>query len=166
VLVCPIRPKLKRAPGTKRRVRSPARESGYGRSWMDVWTYSLRPSVDSVRLSRRLIRGALATFDIDFIEDAAILTDELVANAIIHGEPPIGLNVRTDEETLSVAVTDGGAGTAEPRPLDPSAERGRGLTIVDKLSDAWGVTDLPQGKCVWFELKLKRVMSEVRHGLC
>jgi anti-sigma regulatory factor (Ser/Thr protein kinase) len=133
---------------------------------MDMWTYSLRPSVESVRFSRRVIRGALTTFATDLIEDAAILTDELVANAIVHGEPPIGLKVRTDENVLCVAVTDGGAGTADPQPIDPSAESGRGLTIVDKLSDAWGVSQLPEGKCVWFELRLKRVDGPVRPEHC
>jgi anti-sigma regulatory factor (Ser/Thr protein kinase) len=119
-------------------------------------TFSLRPSVESVRFSRQVIRGALATFDTDFVEAAAVLTDELVANAVSHGSPPIVLEVKSDEERLTVAVTDAGPGTPVPQPTGPRAECGRGLVIVSKLSDTWGVSDLPKGKCVWFELKVKR----------
>jgi anti-sigma regulatory factor (Ser/Thr protein kinase) len=122
--------------------------------------FSLRPSVVSVRFSRQVIRGLLATFGSDFIETAAILTDELVANAISHGEPPIVLDVKSDEQRFMVGVTDGGPGAPVHTVADPMAESGRGLTIVDRLADTWGVRDLPQGKCVWFELEIKGTANQ------
>jgi hypothetical protein len=33
------------------------------------------------------------------------------------------------------------------------ANRGRGLVLVDRLADEWGVAGLPQGKHVWFRLR-------------
>ena len=108
-----------------------------------------------MRFSRQVIRGLLAPFGSDFVEAAVILTDELVANAIRHGQPPIVLDVKGNEQRLTVAVTDGGGGRPVQTVVDPLAESGRGLTIVDQLADDWGVRDLPQGKCVWFELEIK-----------
>ncbi len=117
-------------------------------------TFSLAPDVESVRFSRQIVRGALSDLTTDFVEMAAVITDELVANAVIHGEPPIVLDVKRDDQRLTVAVSDCGPGTPVPQRADPTADRGRGLVIVSKLSNTWGVSDLPGGKCVWFELKM------------
>jgi anti-sigma regulatory factor (Ser/Thr protein kinase) len=136
-----------------------ANQAGYGHPPMYDCTFSLMPTVESVRFSRKIVRGALARFDTDFVEAAAILTDELVANAIRHGEPPIVLDVKSDEDRLTVSVTDGGPGAPIPVIADPDAESGRGLMVIEKLSDTWGVSDLPKGKCVWFELAIKKPIS-------
>jgi hypothetical protein len=37
------------------------------------------------------------------------------------------------------------------RELDVS---GRGLFLVDKLADRWGVDLLPRGKTTWFEMRV------------
>jgi hypothetical protein len=37
------------------------------------------------------------------------------------------------------------------RDLDIS---GRGLFLIDKLADRWGVDLLPRGKTAWFELRV------------
>jgi hypothetical protein len=38
-----------------------------------------------------------------------------------------------------------------PRPQDPDDddEHGRGLRIVETLSDEWGMRETDRGKCVW-----------------
>ena len=43
---------------------------------------------------------------------------------------------------------------AAPRVVgfDPDALSGRGLALVDAVSDRWGVEDVERGKSVWFEL--------------
>ena len=40
-------------------------------------------------------------------------------------------------------------GSAQPAPEEAS---GRGLALVDTLSNAWGVEPVESGKAVWFEL--------------
>ncbi len=37
---------------------------------------------------------------------------------------------------------------------DPDALDGRGLALVDALSEQWGVEDRPLGKAVWFDVAL------------
>jgi anti-sigma regulatory factor (Ser/Thr protein kinase) len=65
------------------------------------------------------------------------------------GEPPAGA------EPPPAAGTGNGYRPRGPRPEGdpPSLTAGRGLIIVDQLSDAWGVRPLESGgKAVWFRL--------------
>ncbi|PYC80581.1 ATP-binding protein [Streptomyces tateyamensis] len=58
---------------------------------------------------------------------------------------------------LTLEVTDGGAST-RPLPASPSltARGGRGLSIVGKLAQAWGVRDAPGEVTVWAALAADR----------
>lgn len=94
----------------------------------------------------------LTSIDAERVELAAVLTGEVVANAIKHGEPPIVLAVGGDEEEVKVTVTDCGDELPVLRTPDLAAQDGRGLRIVDVLSDGWGVDRLPHGKRIWFRL--------------
>jgi anti-sigma regulatory factor (Ser/Thr protein kinase) len=76
-----------------------------------------------------------------------------VANAVVHGRPPIKLAINRDGHAVNVAVTDSGPGMPVLRPVTYTAENGRGLVIVDVLSDQWGVDRLPGQKRVWFRIE-------------
>lgn len=39
-------------------------------------------------------------------------------------------------------------------PVQETDISGRGLFLVDKLSDRWGVDLLPRGKTTWFEMRV------------
>ncbi len=119
---------------------------------MVSWKLTLEPTAQSVRLGRDLVHRVLAGSDEDCMQTATILTDELVANAVTHGQPPIRLAIDHDARGVTVAVTDYGPGTPVPQSAARIAESGRGLTIVDVLSDDWGVDALPDGKRVWFRM--------------
>ena len=72
------------------------------------------------------------------------MLSELVANAIRHASPlesgRISVSWRVDDRGITIEVTDGG-GVTEPARLQPSllSTRGRGLSIVERLSRDWGV---------------------------
>lgn len=123
---------------------------------MVSWELALEPSVQSVKRGRDLVRRALREIDGSCVDTAVVLTDELVANAVLHGLPPIELAIHQDHRWVSVSVSDAGPGLPTLRPARRSAEHGRGLVIVDVLADQWGVEALPTGKRVWFRMKTAR----------
>jgi anti-sigma regulatory factor (Ser/Thr protein kinase) len=87
---------------------------------------------------------------------AALLTSELVANAIRHeaGET-VKLFVTCSCGHLRVYVHD--TSRSWPVPLDApvDAEAGRGLMLVASLSTDWGYYRTPAGKAVYFTLALE-----------
>ena len=110
----------------------------------------------SAGIARERLRASLGDWGRpERVEDAMLLVTELIANAVIHGEPEIRLDVDVDDTTgvLLVRITDGSP-VMPSLPADGGS--GRGLGIVETLSDRWGVDPLPEGrdgKVVWFELK-------------
>ena len=89
------------------------------------------------------------------LEDALLLTSELVTNGVQH--PPEGndfllLEVSVDTRLLRVVVTDGGSDRIRPR--SPDADGGWGLTIVMETASRWGVGTENGRNTAWFELDL------------
>ena len=89
------------------------------------------------------------------LEDALLLTSELVTNGVQH--PPAGndfllLEVSVDTRVLRVVVTDGGSDRIRPRSPDPDG--GWGLTIVMETASRWGVGTEQGRNTTWFELDL------------
>lgn len=102
--------------------------------------------------SNRTARGLLTTYlrgtplGTALSQDAAIVLGELVANSLDHGRPDDadGLEVtwRVSGDRLQLSVCDGG-GDTRPRLVaaGPWATRGRGLAMVQALSESWWVDD-------------------------
>jgi anti-sigma regulatory factor (Ser/Thr protein kinase) len=94
----------------------------------------------------------------EVIFEAQLLVSELVGNAVRHGLPPVEVAVFCrGADAMEVRVRDTGtrrgpAAIPDPEPPGEDAESGRGLMIVDLLSDAWGAVDEPDGTTVWFRL--------------
>ena len=85
-----------------------------------------------------------------------LLTSELLANAVLHGPQDgiVGVRLQTSDTMLRVTVTDRNPTppvVLHPDPIEPS---GRGMAIVEALSNRWGVDLGSGGKAVWFELEL------------
>lgn len=116
----------------------------------------LPSDVDAPSAARRFVGELAQDLPSDLADDAELLVSELVANAVQHGRPDITLRVSLDPPLIGVSVQDDGEAvpkTAVGRP-HPTAESGRGLCLVDRVSSTWGVTpnDPPPGKTVWFHI--------------
>lgn len=85
-----------------------------------------------------------------------LLVTEVVTNAVRHGAVRDTLTLTLTASPDDVVVAVGDDNPAPPRVLDPPPEAlgGRGMQLVDRLADAWGVDDRPSGKAVWFRLRL------------
>ncbi|WP_432537259.1 ATP-binding protein [Kineococcus arenarius] len=87
------------------------------------------------------------------LDEAQLLVSELVTNAVRHGGPPVRVRVHCDGTAgLQVSVSDGDPRPPVRRDAAPEAEGGRGVALVDILSDRWGVDRVDSGKTVWFVL--------------
>jgi hypothetical protein len=104
--------------------------------------------------ARGRVRAAICTWDVRVDVDVAVLlTSELVTNAISQdaGEP-VMLAIACSKDELRVDVHDGSHSVPMPVNAAVDAEAGRGLVLVDSLSDEWGWYHTPSGKAVYFRL--------------
>ncbi|MFE7772542.1 ATP-binding protein [Streptomyces sp. NPDC057445] len=113
----------------------------------------------SARHLRRILRMFLVRWDLAELTDPAELAlTELVANVVRHvpGRRCTTLILRRPEG-LRVEVADGCARPVRPvrGGEDALAEGGRGLLLVETVTDRWGTVELPTGKTVWFECDAK-----------
>jgi PAS domain S-box-containing protein len=105
--------------------------------------------------ARHMIRAAVRAWGAaDRADEIELTADELITNALMHteGAAIVTLRVLTgSDRRLRVEVED--SSSALPRRRDPgdSDVTGRGLLLVELLSDMWGVEARGGGKCVWSE---------------
>lgn len=96
----------------------------------------------SVPLIRRLVRRIAEAWGLDvlIIDDAELVTSELVTNAVRHAPcPEIGFTATYGEELLLIQVHDGSANPPILRHRSAGdAESGRGLGLVHSLTRDWG----------------------------
>lgn len=132
----------------------PARSSGSRRR--ATVTAPLAPTVGAAAAARGVVRDLLrGAGHTDLVEVACLLTSELVANAVTHSGAPVELVVDLDELRLVVEVVDGTGDLPEPCDARPHDEHGRGLAMVSSLADEWGVEPTPEGKSVWFSIRVR-----------
>jgi serine/threonine-protein kinase RsbW len=108
----------------------------------------------SVTRARRFVTDALADVAPTTRETAEILVSEVATNCVRHTSSDFSVRIETTGPRIRVDVSDQGTGTPKLRSPSASEPSGRGLRIVDLLSDRWGVLSSPSaaGKTVWFEI--------------
>jgi anti-sigma regulatory factor (Ser/Thr protein kinase) len=91
------------------------------------------------------------------LDDLLLVVSELVTNAVVHAATSVRLVIRSDGRRVVTEVYDGdprrpvvATGSAREMPVG-----GRGLLLVDKLSERWGCDAAGAGKRVWAELSTR-----------
>ena len=103
--------------------------------------------------ARRLLRGALERSGAEDLTDAATLAlSELVTNAFVHVGGEVVVKISATADAVRAEVEDGAAHLPSRRSHAATAGTGRGLQLVEELSDRWGATVRAGGKVVWFEI--------------
>lgn len=118
----------------------------------------LAPDPRSPAEARRLVRAALAgTMASDALDQVLLAVSELATNAVEHAATAFEVRVIVLDGVVRVEIADGSdvqpVGGADP---GPSAVTGRGLLLVGRIADRWGVEPERGGKVVWFERALER----------
>ncbi|WP_411107288.1 ATP-binding protein [Streptomyces sp. cmx-4-9] len=121
--------------------------------------YSPRDTAPS--RARRDVTLCLHTWGLDhLVDDAQLITSELVTNAIRHTRTGrVGVSVTRHPDRVRIVVTDTSRATPAPADPDPDAEAGRGLQLIDRLATRWGSDRLATGKRVWVELTTDQASS-------
>ncbi|MFE5118047.1 ATP-binding protein [Streptomyces sp. NPDC056669] len=121
------------------------------------YSQTMRRVPESAEAARKLVRTALAAWSQeDLAEDAVLVITELVSNAVDHARlESIRVVVsRPSEKFVRLGVVDRSRNIPYLR-TDSNGDntRGRGLLLVDALTDRWGTDRYRWGKQVWGELK-------------
>ena len=109
-------------------------------------------SARDVRSARASVRDVCRMHHIgdDRCADAQLAVSELLGNALRHGREPIDFDVRCSQGHVLLTVEDGSSAVPRPRPeLEMSQESGRGMLLVESVSDRWGYEPTARGKRVW-----------------
>jgi anti-sigma regulatory factor (Ser/Thr protein kinase) len=105
---------------------------------------------DVIGDARRMADAVVADQSEDVRGAVALLVSELCTNAVVHAGTSFELMIERSRDGVRVQVTDGAGGTPRPRDAGDDELHGRGLRIVEELSDDWGSTVLPgRGTAVW-----------------
>ncbi len=120
----------------------------------------LAPAPEEVGRARRAVRKSLTVWGCsdEVLDDCALLTSELVGNAIRHG-PAEPLVLTVDLllliDMLLLGVTDGSPAHPELRRAGPEDETGRGMHLIQALASEWGVYQSPtHEKTTWCAVEL------------
>ncbi|HWF54068.1 MAG TPA: ATP-binding protein [Solirubrobacteraceae bacterium] len=121
---------------------------------MSTRSESFRRDPGSVGAARRFAADVLRRESPDALEAIVLMVSELATNSVRHAGTGFRLTIHQDPGRVRVEVTDAAGGRPRMRSPGPEEPNGRGLRIVDMLSDRWGVDgDSPAGKTVWFTLE-------------
>lgn len=115
--------------------------------------WQLPAELTSGAVARQQIRDLLASWQlIRVLDEAELLTTELVNNAVLHARSEVLLTVQRRQGAVRVEVTDTGQGSLHRPAAGIGATHGRGLMLVEAMSADWGTAVNGSEKTVWFEL--------------
>jgi anti-sigma regulatory factor (Ser/Thr protein kinase) len=116
----------------------------------------LSPSLMASRAARDFVSRTCLDWELSHgIASACLIVSEIVTNGVLHAGTPLYLSVARQRRVLRVAVRDSSSKPlrAQSGPELGKRIHGRGLTLVDAVSRAWGVLPTADGgKVVWAAL--------------
>jgi PAS domain S-box-containing protein len=119
----------------------------------------------SVAEARHLVRAVLLAGNrADLLDSAELLVSEVVTNALVHAGTVIDVHFCLDDGGLIAEVVDGSPHMPITRHYSSLAGTGRGLRLLEKLVDRWGVRRQTGSKTVWFELRTGELQPRGEHA--
>lgn len=122
---------------------------------------SFEPVGRSVATARSFVRDTLQGWGFaDIVDDAVVLTSELVTNAVVHAGTAADVLCLRSDDGVRIEVADHypereiPVQTSAVSMGSPDREGGRGLQLCAALAGRWGVEYTPTHKRVWFQLDL------------
>lgn len=109
------------------------------------------PAVDAPRGARRFVGRALRGWSLDhLVEPCQVVVSELATNAVRHADSRFSVSLsRIGRGAVHIAVGDLSDAPPEQRTPDAHRPGGRGMHLVESLSQRWGHVVASDGKLVW-----------------
>jgi anti-sigma regulatory factor (Ser/Thr protein kinase) len=112
----------------------------------------------AARWARDFIASVLARWGLDEQQETTVLlVSEVVTNALRHTDGEVEMTMSRLAGRLRVEVADNVSSAPQHIGQDLLDDAGRGLTLLEGLSDRWGTAPRGRGKIVWFELDDRRL---------
>ena len=109
---------------------------------------------EDVRQGRRFLTETLARLGWeDRLDDASLLLSELLANVALHARTSCSVVVSSTPDELRIDVEDRSPVLPRVQHFSIDTTTGRGLRLVEKLANSWGVDPIEGGKRIWFSLR-------------
>ena len=102
-------------------------------------TLHLEPVVESTPVARHWVAAHLRDLPAEVSDYAALLTSELVTNAVLHAATPMCVTLHILPDRIRIDVADGNPSFPSIKDYGQDAATGRGLTLFDTLASNWGV---------------------------
>ncbi|HEX2772850.1 MAG TPA: ATP-binding protein [Micromonosporaceae bacterium] len=113
----------------------------------------LEPVAGACRRAREFAAGGCEGWGLTALAGpVSVVVSELVANVVRYAGTPMDVRLTLRPPYLHVTVADGHPGAPRPADPGPAVEGGRGLLLVQSLSQRWGVLPIGQSKVVWATL--------------
>ena len=114
----------------------------------------LAAAPSSLAAAREFTRDTLRRWHLSECSgDTLVVVNELVTNAIIHGEGPVTLTMTLHDSMLHVVVRDHSPVQPASESLTDERTSGRGLAIVEAMTTDWGYSKSANaGKDVWADI--------------
>ncbi|MCX4878838.1 MULTISPECIES: SpoIIE family protein phosphatase [unclassified Streptomyces] len=111
---------------------------------------------DAVMHARRFTARTLRHWKAEDVADAVLLVvSELVTNALVHTQGAVRLDLMLRGDRVRVCVSDSSPrAPAKPVIVDWESTGGRGLLLVEAMSENFGSMPVAGGKQVWSEIAL------------
>jgi anti-sigma regulatory factor (Ser/Thr protein kinase) len=112
----------------------------------------LPSDVASLGEGRRFVARTLRDWNVEEsrIQPVLLVANELVANAIVHARSaPVLSLAESSGGDLLLRVSDESRALPVPQAPTVDDDGGRGLILVEALSDRWGIDTDARGKSVW-----------------
>ena len=106
--------------------------------------------LQAVALARAFVRRTLISWEMpQLLHDAEVLASELITNAVLHARTAMRLTLSYGADGLRVSVYDENMRLPTVAGVPENATSGRGLLLVERMADSWGVEQGSDGKTVW-----------------
>ncbi|MEU7423066.1 SpoIIE family protein phosphatase [Streptomyces sp. NPDC040750] len=113
---------------------------------------------EALTQARHMVRAAVRAWGArERADEIELVADELITNALMHTEGPAIVTLRAlenGERRLRIEVEDSSSALPRRREAGEDGVSGRGLLLVDRLADIWGVEARGGGKAVWCEFRV------------